>query len=264
MYTLSRTVRFVVSAAPEPPATDHNSYAGVPAMHALGAHYELTLACTGHPHPVTGYVISIADLDRAARNAALPLITKAFREHPERQPSSLLPELATAISAELTEQIATLTNLHWHLSPFYSVAMTTAAPNAVTLRQRFEFSASHRLHAPQLTDEENLAAYGKCNNPSGHGHNYVVEPAVTIDPTAAPAFALADLERLTIEYIINRFDHKHLNTDLDDFTNEVASVEHIAKRCYDLLADQIKTAGAHLTAITVWETEKTSCTYQPD
>ncbi len=260
MFTLTRTVRFAVSSAPDAGGPGVNSYAGVPAMRGLGAHYELDLACRGTPDAVTGYVVSIADLDRAAREHAVPIIARAFRDAPATEPSALLGEVSGAIDAALAPLGAKLTALRWRLSPFYSVGMDTDTPGSVVLRQRFEFAAAHRLHSPALSDEENRRVYGKCNNPSGHGHNYVVEPAVR---TAPGAFGLPELERLTKELVIDRFDHKHLNADLDDFTGEAASVEHIARRCYELLVESVRAAGAQLESVSVWETEKTSCTYAP-
>ncbi len=229
-------------------------------MRGLGAHYELEVACAGEADGVTGYVVDIGDVDRAVRERGMGVIGRAFREAPGTEPGELLGEIVREIGVGLEDVGARVESVRWWLSPFYSVSMETTAPCSVVLRQRFEFAASHRLHAPGLSDEENQRVYGKCNNPSGHGHNYVVEPAVRAAPAA---FGLAELERLTKELVIDRFDHKHLNEDVDDFTEEVASVEHIARRCYELLAPGVKNAGGELESVTVWETEKTSCTYTP-
>jgi len=276
VYTLTRTVRFAVSPAPDAPpdapgeaadAPSTNGYAGVPVMRGLGAHYELDLACRGEPHPVTGYLLSITDLDRIARNRLIPAIEDAVRSDPAQEPAGLLPELANETQDALAELGASLDSIRWRLSPFYSLQMNTQDDDnkaAVTLRQRFEFAASHRLHAPELTDEENQRVYGKCNNPSGHGHNYVVEPAVVVPLISGqPALSLAQLEPIVKRAVIDRFDHKHLGQDLDDFTGVVPSVENIAKRCYELLEPEIAAGGARLSQLTVWETEKTSCTYAP-
>jgi len=260
VFTLTRTVRFAVSASGDGDGGSSNGYAGVPSMSGLGAHYELDAACAGEPDPVTGYVVSITEIDRVVRERGVPIIARAYREASGSEPGGLLAEIADAIGEGLAPFGVELTGLLWRLSPFYSVAMETNAPDSVVLRQRFEFAASHRLHAPELSDEENRKVYGKCNNPSGHGHNYVVEPAVRTPPGA---FGLAHLESLTKQHVIDRFDHKHLNEDLDDFEGTVASVERIAKRCYDLLAPRVREKGAELESVTVWETEKTSCTYAP-
>lgn len=271
VFTLSRTVRFAISLAGDAPSgldpadRDPNGYAGVPAFRGFAAHYELDVACTGEPDPVTGYLISIADIDRAVREQAVPRITDALRQHPGSHPAGLLPLLMDALGRTLHQPPALrLDHLLWRLSPFYSLSMNARNPETVVLRQRFEFAAAHRLHAPQLSDEENRRVYGKCNNPSGHGHNYVLEPAVRSPLTSGtPALDLPALERLVDAHVVKHFDHKHLNTDLSDFDHEVASVENIAKRCYELLAPSIKRSGGELESLTVWETEKTSCTYAP-
>jgi len=269
VFTLERTVRFAVNPAGDslagldPSDRDPNGYAGVPAMRGLGAHYELDIACRGEPDAVTGYLISITDIDKAARARAIPLIAEAARERPATDPGDLLPSLFAALSEPLAEHGASLSRLRWRLSPFYNVEMTSANQTDVTIRQRFEFAAAHRLHSPEMTDEENQRVYGKCNNPSGHGHNYVLEPAVRVPLEGADRLDLPTLERLVETHVLNRFDHKHLNRDLPDFSGEVPSVERIAKRCYELLAPPVESAGGTLDSLTVWETEKTSCTYAP-
>jgi hypothetical protein len=74
-----------------------------------------------------------------------------------------------------------------------SPAAYSRRPAAVIIRQKFDFAAAHRLHTPSLSEEENRRIFGKCNNPSGHGHNYQVEPAVEVelDASAAPAVCAA-------------------------------------------------------------------------
>ncbi|MEO0483847.1 MAG: 6-carboxytetrahydropterin synthase, partial [Planctomycetota bacterium] len=135
------------------------------------------------------------------------------------------------------------------------------------LRERFDFAAAHRLHVPTLSDDENRAIFGKCNNPSGHGHNYQIEPCVELD-TAALAdvpFGFAELERATHEQVITPFDHKHLNTDTPEFGEAGVnpSVENMARVFFDRLAPAVRraSAAATLRSITVWETDRTSCTY---
>lgn len=300
MVRLSRTVRFCVNetapasdADPAPEARSvrsapcgdapaaSNGFGGVPAMRGLGRFYELHAAVAGSPDPATGYLLNIKAIDRAVRAHALPLIESACRDRPWTDPASLLPSLFGATRDALAgEAQATLEHLRWSLTPTYSVAISRDAmstdrdrPHAVTLRQRFDFAAAHRLHTPTLSDEENRAAFGKCNNPAGHGHNYVFEPAVAVHlrPGAGePAFTLAELERLADDVLLERFDHTHLNVDTDEFSSENGglnpSVEHIARVFFDLLAPAVARASAgdaELTAMTVWETDRTCATYSP-
>lgn len=275
MVLLTRTVRFSINdldapAAPSPmPAAADNTFAAFPSMRGLGRHYELDIRCCGEIDPATGYFLNIKEIDRAVRASMIPAIAAASRSRIADPFSTLLAALAP-LDAELR---GTLASVRWRLSPYYSIEMAPArAPSAPTgttalLRQQFEFAAAHRLHVPSLSDAENRALFGKCNNPRGHGHNYRVEPCIEVPLPAAgpPRFTLADLERLTAEHIIARFDHKHLNEDTPEFGAGPGalnpSVENIAKVCFELLAPRIEAAGATLRAITVWETDKTSCTY---
>lgn len=127
------------------------------------------------------------------------------------------------------------------------------------IRQQFEFAASHRLDCESLSPQENRRLFGKCNNEAGHGHNYRVEVAVAIDPGSP--FSLADLEAVVSRVLIERFDHKYLNVDCAEFADLNPSVENIARVSHDLLEPELAAAAMKLRAVTVWETDKTSCTY---
>jgi 6-pyruvoyltetrahydropterin/6-carboxytetrahydropterin synthase len=75
------------------------------------------------------------------------------------------------------------------------------------------------------------------------------------------AFSVLDLERIVRTEVLDRFDHAHLNLDTEIFSDLIPSVEHIARICHELLEPEIRSARAELAHVTVWETEKTSCTY---
>ncbi len=149
------------------------------------------------------------------------------------------------------------------LTPFYSLAMDATRTNQVLLRQFFEFSASHRLHCSEFDDARNRQLFGKCNNPNGHGHNYRLEVAVecAVDDRATPAPGLGAIESIVREHVIDRLDHKHLNSDVPEFATMNPSVENIAVTAHRLLETPIRLAGGTLRSVTVWETEKTCCTY---
>lgn len=277
MIRLTRTVRFCInppaperSAADADPGASHNGFGGKPAMSGLGRYYELDLEVTGDPDPDTGYLVSIRDLDTTARVAALPIIERACVDAPHTDPSEMLHDLARAVTAELPDA-ARLARLRWRLTPTYSTEIRMPDADRAVLRQRFDFAAAHRLHAPALSDDDNRALYGRCNNPAGHGHNYVFEPAVAVrlDPDSPrPAFDLAALERLADRVILDRYDHAHLNADTPEFDPDrggaVPSVEHIARTFYERLGPAVADASedaAELLHVTVWETDRTSATY---
>jgi 6-pyruvoyltetrahydropterin/6-carboxytetrahydropterin synthase len=269
MLLLTRTVRFAVNPPELGEAATRagpNGYAGSPPIRGLGRHYELEVTCAGETDATTGYLLNIKDVDRAVRDHAVPLITKACHERPALDPACLIGEVAAAVSRSLTP--GAVRAVRWWLSPYYSVEMAAADPSVVLLRQKFDFSASHRLHTPALSEEANRALYGKCNNPSGHGHNYQFEPCVAVKMgKESPRFGIDDLERLAEERVIQRFDHRNLNVDTREFApgeGLIPSVENIARVFYDLLAPAVREAGggaAELRSITVWETDRTSSTY---
>ena len=277
---LTRTVRFCVNdpprgSAPRAEAATEavgsrsaaNGFGGRPAMAGLGRYYELDVRCAGAPDPVTGYLVNIKDVDVAARRAAIPIVELACRTAPSTEPGEIVGTLIPRLDAELG---GIVTGVTWRLTPTYSVSAEKHDMGVITIRQRFDFAASHRLHVESLSDDDNRRIFGKCNNPSGHGHNYQVEPAVDVrlDESGRLGFSLAQLEALTDRCVVERFDHKHLNTDTSEFSGAGGvnpSVEHIAAVCYELLAEPVRVASAgvaRLRAVTVWETDRTCAVYE--
>jgi 6-pyruvoyltetrahydropterin/6-carboxytetrahydropterin synthase len=104
----------------------------------------------------------------------------------------------------------------------------------IELGRRYRFSASHRLHSAKLSEEENRRVYGKCNNPFGHGHNYVVEVSVsgTVDPATGMIANLADLDSFVEREVIEPFDHKSLNEDVAAFRANVPTTENICREIF--------------------------------
>lgn len=96
--------------------------------------------------------------------------------------------------------------------------------------RRYRFAASHRLHAPELSDEENRQLYGKCNHPYGHGHNYVVEVSARGPADeAGRAIDLALLDDLVRREVIAPMEHRHLNAEIERFASEVPTSENLAR-----------------------------------
>jgi 6-pyruvoyltetrahydropterin/6-carboxytetrahydropterin synthase len=265
VFTLRRTVRCSIlppgSRTPEPGT---NGSAGSPPFAGLARYYEIQVECRGELHDQTAYLVDIKDVDRAVREGAVPIITDACDHNPATDPASILPAMVVAIAARLDAPIHAVT---WRLTPTFRLTTEHAVPPSTTvlMAQRFDFAAAHRLHSPSLSVEENRRVYGRCNNPNGHGHNYAIEPIVAIDLADPARPSLADLERLTHEVLITRFDHKHLNLDTPEFGEHgvIPSVENIARVFFDLLAPRLAAVHprATLRSITVWETDRTCATY---
>jgi 6-pyruvoyltetrahydropterin/6-carboxytetrahydropterin synthase len=109
----------------------------------------------------------------------------------------------------------------------------------IGLTRRYRFSASHRLHSEQLSEPENWRVYGKCNNPYGHGHNYVLEVTVAgpVDQATGMIANLADLDNFVAERILEPFDLVNLNEDTDAFRKRVPTTENLCLVAYERLKD---------------------------
>jgi 6-pyruvoyltetrahydropterin/6-carboxytetrahydropterin synthase len=126
--------------------------------------------------------------------------------------------------------------------------------------RRYTLSASHRLHSEKLSEAENRVAYGKCNNPHGHGHNYVVEVIVggPVDPATGMVCDLVELDACVRKEILDRFDHTNLNHN-SYFRNLVPTTENFNIVIHQLLKAAV--TGAELSAVRVEETSNNSFEY---
>jgi len=120
--------------------------------------------------------------------------------------------------------------------------------------RRYMLSAAHRLHTEALSAESNRTTYGKCNNPYGHGHNYVVEVCVSgpIDPATGMVMNLAELDWIVEKEVLARYDHANLNK-LAEFENLVPTTENLCRAVFERVASNI--TGANLERVRVEETE---------
>jgi 6-pyruvoyltetrahydropterin/6-carboxytetrahydropterin synthase len=111
----------------------------------------------------------------------------------------------------------------------------------VSVYRKEHFNAAHRLHNPLWDAEKNNAVFGKCNNPSYHGHNYEMEVKVTGVPDADTGFVidLKLLSDLINEHVIEKFDHKNLNLDIKEFSNLNPTAENIVIVIYNILREKI-------------------------
>ncbi|KAA0216280.1 MAG: hypothetical protein DYG94_05390 [Leptolyngbya sp. PLA3] len=263
MVRLSRTVRFSIN--PDARSQGCNGFGGTPAIDGLGRYYELDVTCIGSPTPETGYLIDIRQIDRVVRSTVIPIIAEACSLAPHTPAAFVMPSVMEALSESGLRPI--FAAARWKLTPYHSVEMERARPNRVTLRQRFDLAASHRLHSPALSDDENRATFGRCNNPNGHGHNYQVEVAVAfpLSQTTSPPPTYR-IEEVVDQVIIRPFDHKNLNLDTPEFADGsgvIPSVENIARVFFERLSSPLADAldGGELASVTVWETDRTWCTF---
>ena len=127
---------------------------------------------------------------------------------------------------------------------------------------RLSFSAAHRLHNPKYDPEWNRRTYDKCDNPAGHGHNYAIQVSVRgkIDAETGMVIDLKRLKDIVREKVVDRVDHRNLNTDVEFLSGIIPTAENLVRAFWQQLAPAID-QGA-LYEIVLQETEKNSVVYR--
>ena len=131
----------------------------------------------------------------------------------------------------------------------------------IYITRRLEFCASHRLYNPEFSDEKNEKVFGLCNNPNGHGHNYVLEVTVKgeVDPQTGMVLDLKALKKLINEEIIDKVDHKNLNVDVDFLKEVIPTAENIAIHFWNILGPKIESGELH--EVKLFESERNYVVY---
>jgi 6-pyruvoyltetrahydropterin/6-carboxytetrahydropterin synthase len=261
-----------------------NSWGGWPSAVGIAPYLVQRVTVSGRPHPATGYLVNIRELDGLLRREAIPLAAQRLSAEGVQVTGENLvrdvwaaintpgameqdiegsnrPEAAAEFEVRSTGRYV-IEELELWTTPYLSYAISVGAFPMVEVTQSFEFSASHRLHVTGLSEEENRRIFGKCDNPNGHGHNYRLEVTVA-GAAAGPAgqvIALPQLEEVVKREVIDRYDHRHLNTDTEEFATVNPSVENIARTIWGLLEG--KFGPARLRRVRVWETAKTYAEYE--
>jgi len=249
-----REIRFTL-----PPGGGHHGDAS--GGHALRPYLTLRAVVRGPVDPITGYICNIKAIDRLLRERAIGRLHRA-----ERSTMGLASEMVALwpIVAAGCPDGTTLDTLTLFTTPVESYALHAGDPEMVSLTYALEFCAAHRLYCPSMTEDENRRVFGRCTNPNGHGHNYVVDVTLrgTPDPRTGTLIASPEFERIVRERVIAVFDHKHLNEDLPEFASLNPSVENIARVIHEKLDGAF--GSAKLAGVRVYETAKTYAEYTAD
>jgi len=117
------------------------------------------------------------------------------------------------------------------------------------------FSAGHRIFNPEYSDDKNRQIFGDCSNPSGHGHNYILEVTLTgpVDPETGMIINLKEMKAILQNEIVNKVDHKNLNLDVPFMKDIIPTTENLAAAIWNILDD--KFGAEMLTRLVLWESE---------
>ena len=132
----------------------------------------------------------------------------------------------------------------------------------IFITRKHEFCASHRLFNPTFSDEKNESTFGLCNNPNGHGHNYVLEVTLSgeVSDDTGMVFDLKELKKLTHQEIIDKVDHKNLNVDVDFLKDIIPTAENLAIKFWEILEPKITKGRLH--EIKLYESERNYVVYR--
>ena len=263
MHELARQVRFSISPFLPKQEKGFNSFVSEPAGEGLSLFFELTVELTGEVEPATGFVVNVTDIDRNIRQFVVPLfverVTQDFRQARHIGFSAII-DLLEAARNHLAGKFgaARLGKLSLKLNPFRTVAVNGKDLDMAYFCEKFEFAATHKLWNDDFSEQQNLEVFGKCANPTGHGHNYIAEVEISI-PARRDDFHVSDFEKIVDRELIKLLDHRNLNIDLDHFSKTNPTVENIAVFAWNRLVGKFGKGALH--RVTVWETDKTYCSY---
>jgi len=264
MHKLVRQVRFSINPFLPQDKRGYNSFASRPAGEGLAIFLELSVEVTGRVAPATGFVVNVTEIDKAVREFAVPIFAGRIKQDFNRAKHIGLSEIAELLRSawdQLADKFGTvsLSELSLKLNPFRKVALDSKDLDMIYFCEKFEFAAMHKLWNDEFSEQHNLEIFGKCANPSGHGHNYIVEVMLQMPPNRND-FGIGDFERIVNDEFIKLVDHKNLNADVDRFVKTNPTVENIAGFAWNQLVDKFGQARLH--RVTVWETDKTYCSYE--
>ncbi|MBI5706731.1 MAG: 6-carboxytetrahydropterin synthase [Armatimonadetes bacterium] len=230
--------------------------------HNHGHNYVLEAGFEGQVDPTTGMVVNIKTLDAMLDDCIVAKfdqksINDEVPSFANRPPTleHLLLHFRDVILAELNDGVH-LVQLRLVETPeLWGEWSNQDGSETMTLTRTYEFAASHRLYAEGLSAERNLELYGKCANPSGHGHNYKLEVTVSgdLDERTGMMVDLMALDAAVNERVVERYDHHHLNSDLPEFQGKITTSEVVAAEIWRALDGQIP---AKLERVRLFETDR--------
>jgi 6-pyruvoyltetrahydropterin/6-carboxytetrahydropterin synthase len=236
-----------------------NTWAGTGGADLSKPFWLLHATVEGAIDPQTGYLCDIKQLDALLRKRVYLELSRRPQETGVESLNGVIGAMLRAfeVGAANCPASAMLFSIELAVSPYTRFTVFARERDMVFMTRSFEFCASHRLAVAGFSDEENRRLFGKCSNPHGHGHNYVVEVTVrgaSNRPTGGD-IELPRLDRVVNETVIDRYDHKNLNVECPEFARVNPTVENIARMIFERLETAL--LPAKLSNVRVWETPKT-------
>ena len=263
MHRLTRRVRFSINPFLSQQTEGSNSFSSKPTGEGLAIYFELSIELVDNVDPATGFIVNVSDIDKIVRNYALPVFINSVQKYYQQAKHvSLLTitELLKSSYGLLKNKFGTakISNLTLNLNPFRKVTLKSEDTVMIYFSEKFEFAATHKLWNENFTKEKNLEIFGKCANPTSHGHNYIIEVTIKM-PADRSGFKYDDFEKTVDTELIKKVDHKNLNLDVEWFRKTNPTVENITTFAWEKLVGKFGNQLLH--CVTVWESDRTYCSY---
>jgi 6-pyruvoyltetrahydropterin/6-carboxytetrahydropterin synthase len=263
MHRLCRYVRFSINPFLPSDEAGFNSFASRPAGDGLAVYLELGVELEGQTDIATGLIVNVSDIDKKVRDCAVGVFAEKIKADFRASRHTDYNELVSLLKIvwqNLADKFspAGICKLSLKLNPFRTLSIVDKDCAMVYYSEKFEFAAAHKLWNEKFSEKQNIETFGRCANPAGHGHNYIVE--VTVKYQKGQSLKTGEFEKTVDKELIKALDHKNLNEDLQDFHKITPTVENIAVFAWNKLVTQFKPPVA-LHCITVWETDKTYSSY---
>lgn len=275
MYYLTRQIAFEAShynRLPELSDIENFELFGAAANpNSHGHNYILEVMVRGDLNAENGMVINLTDLDSLLKNEVLAHYDHKHlnKQHPVFAENPHIQPTCENITIEIWQRLVPfLPNGLLHRVRLYESSTQFAdyygEKIMVYQTKVYEFSAAHRLHSHLLSDEENREIFGKCNNPAGHGHNYILEITIKgdVDTKTGLVADLNLIDNVVKEEVYARFDYKHLNLDTQEFETVNPTSENFVKVLWDVLEPNLRPVILH--RLRLRETPKNHFDYYGD
>lgn len=206
-----------------------------------GHNYVLWVSAAGPVDPENGMVVNIKWIDDVLQSEVVSKFDQKSINDEVSEMSGRVPSLENLLDSFRTKLAELPGNVQLRALKLEETPLLYGEWNSeddmLTVTRVYEFAASHRLSVPQLSEDENRKLFGKCTNPHGHGHNYVLEVTVTgpQDPVTGFVCDLDKLDAIVEKEIVDRYDHHNLDLDIPELSGQNTTSEVVATAIFDRL-----------------------------
>ena len=264
MHVLSRQVRFTIDPFSAKRQTGYNSYASKPGAEGLGVFLALWVDLESQLNADTGFVVNVSEIDSIVRRKAVPIFVQEISESFIHRQTVQLSDLVLTLKKcwkeiQMGFQTKKVVRLRLEVNPFETIMIEAEETGMFTVTEKFEFAAMHRLWNNKFDESKNVELFGKCANPAGHGHNYILEVQVQCSIETLEAGWKEDYQKVVKTCFLDLVDHKNLNEDVPEFSSLNPTVENLSFLAWQKLNGKLKNTELH--KITIWENDRTYCSY---